>query len=166
MKLFDRAGIILASGLGIGFCPFAPGTAGTLFAIPLYLELYTLTFWITANTSLNNVVVYVAFVVMLFILGVWASKIASFHWKSKDPQTVVIDEITGFLVAMTGVTPSTISIILGFILFRCLDIVKIWPANWIDRKIPGGLGIMLDDIASGLQTWVLLNIILFLSQML
>jgi len=138
----------IAFGFGSGAIPIAPGTFGTLFAIPFYLLLQPLP------------ILFYIFITILIILGSSllcdrVSKEISIH----DHQGMCLDEIVGFLVTMIGVPYGIIWILAGFILFRFFDIVKPWPINYIDQKIHGGFGMILDDVVAGIFSACLLQII-------
>lgn len=136
----------LAYGLGAGLFPWAPGTMGTLVAIPLYLLLRPL-----------PLLGYLGVLLALFLLGVWACGKTARELGARDPSAIVWDEILGFLLAMTAVPPGWPWLLAGFALFRGFDILKPWPIGLLDKRLRGGLGIMLDDIAAGALTWVLLQ---------
>ncbi len=128
----------LGTWFGCGRVPKAPGTAGTVGAIPLYLLL--------ARTGRAGV--GIAAMVATFV-GVWAASVIAKQLRSKDPQVVVIDEVAGFLVTMVPVhTVSWQAVLSGFVLFRLLDSLKPWPIRRAE-KLPGGWGIVLDDVAAG-----------------
>jgi phosphatidylglycerophosphatase A len=128
----------LALGFGSGLLPKAPGTFGTLAAIPLYLLL-----------APSSMIVYLIAVIVMSIVGIYicgkAAKDAGVH----DHGAIVWDEIVGFLITMFMVPVSWQSVVVGFILFRIFDIFKPWPISFIDKNVHGGLGIMLDDIIAG-----------------
>ena len=130
---------LLAFGLGVGLMPFAPGTFGTLLGIPLY--------WLWADLS---VPAYGALVLVLALAGVWFCAAAARRHKIGDHPGIVWDEIVGFLITMWGVPFSWTGVTCGFLLFRLFDIAKPWPIAWADRRVGGGLGIMLDDILAGI----------------
>ena len=140
--------LLLAFGFGSGLVPKAPGTFGTIAAIPLWLLLIQLsvsTYWILLT---------LAAVVGIFICDTATKKI-----QVHDHPGIVWDEFVGFWVAMSMVKPQLGSVICGFLLFRFFDIVKPWPIGWLDKKVDGGLGIMLDDIVAGIYTAALLGLI-------
>jgi phosphatidylglycerophosphatase A len=129
----------LGLGFGSGLAPKAPGTLGTLAAIPLYA------FLMHAPPE-----IYLATTILLFIAGI---PICSFTEKRigiQDHSGIVWDEIVGFLLTLTLLPPNMTSLTLGFIFFRLFDILKPWPIRWFDQKVHGGLGIMLDDAIAGL----------------
>jgi len=148
MNKFSRFSVrFLASGFFSGHIPFAPGTMGTLVAIPLYLLLVNvLQGWLYAGA-----------VVVLTLVAIWISGLAEKIYARKDPPQVVIDEIAGFMLTMTAVPPSAMYIIMGFILFRLFDILKPQPAGWINDRMRGGSGIVLDDIVAGLYANIVLQ---------
>lgn len=138
---------VLAFGFGAGLSPVAPGTAGTLLGVFIYLAL--------APLALPY---YVATVTLLFLLGVWLCHRAAADLDMHDHPGIVFDEIVGFLVAMTGLPRDWPWLIAGFVLFRLLDILKPWPIGPVDRRLKGGLGIMADDLVAGLMALGLLQL--------
>lgn len=136
----------IALGFGTGLSPVAPGTCGTLVAVPLYLLLALLP-WAA----------YVGAVVLLFGLGVWASERIVRALGRDDPQVVVFDEMVGYWITMLPVLAGHwLWLLLGFILFRLFDIVKPWPIRGLDREVGGGLGTMLDDALAGLYAAIVM----------
>ena len=100
---------------------------------------------------------YVAITGGLFLAGIWLCGRTAAALDTDDPREVVWDEIVGFLVAMTALAPSWPWLAAGFTLFRVFDILKPWPISWVDRRVKGGLGIMLDDLLAGLYTLAILH---------
>ncbi len=147
----------VATGAGVGLIPLAPGTFGTLLAIPIYWGLM-LGLDAMVGESPFRLVLYVLVIVGLFLIGCRAADEAEDYFSKKDPGQVVIDEIAGYLTAMTALPLSPSWVIAGFLLFRIFDIFKIWPANIMEQRFSGGLGIMIDDIVSGIQVALILNI--------
>lgn len=136
----------LAFAAGSGLSPWAPGTAGTLAAIPLYLLLLSLPLgW------------YLGLLVAFFGVGLWACDKTARELGTDDPSPVVWDEVVGFLVTMIAAPAGWPWILIGFLLFRVFDILKPWPIRVIDRRLTGGLGIMLDDVLAGFMAWVVLQ---------
>jgi phosphatidylglycerophosphatase A len=129
----------LATGLGSGLCPIAPGTAGTLAAVPLYLLLRPAPLW-----------AYLAVTCIGFGAGIWLCGTAARELGQDDPPSIVWDEVVGFMVTMTAAPAGWAWLILGFLAFRLFDILKPWPISVADRQVSGGLGIMLDDLVAGL----------------
>ncbi len=143
----------IAFGFGAGLSPLAPGTAGTLAAIPLYLVLQVL-----------SPLAYLLMLAVLFLVGLWACDKTAQELGASDPGAIVWDEILGFLVTMALAPPGWIWILLGFILFRLFDILKPWPIGALDRQVKGGLGILLDDLVAGVMAWGLLQLLIALSR--
>ncbi len=136
----------LSLGFGSGLFPVAPGTAGTLAAIPLYLLL--------ARLDLSA---YLAVTVLLFAVGVYLCELTSRELGGQDHPAIVWDEIVGYLITMIA-APSKIEwLVAGFLLFRLFDILKPWPIRVLDRRIKGGLGIMLDDVLAGIFAALILH---------
>lgn len=126
----------LATWFGSGLLPWAPGTWGSMAALPFAWAIYAWT---------GPVGLAVA-TVIVFAVGTWAADVYARHDEDGDPGPVVIDEVAGQWMVLIVVEPGLIVYAVGFALFRFADIVKPWPASWADRSLKGGLGIMLDDI--------------------
>jgi len=141
---------LVALGFGSGLVPKAPGTFGTLAAIPLYLLLSLL--------SLNA---YLVAVLVICIIGVYLCGYTSRSLQVHDHPGIVIDEFAGFLITMIAVPRSWQWLLAGFILFRLFDIIKPWPISWLDKHIHGGLGIMLDDVVAGLFAVAILHLMIY-----
>jgi phosphatidylglycerophosphatase A len=137
----------LALGFGSGLVPLAPGTAGTLVAIPVYLLLQSL--------SLN---LYLPLVIGLFLLGIPICTHTTQRLGVHDHPGIVWDEIVGYLVTMTFAPPGWAWVATGFVLFRVFDVIKPWPIGWCDRRVHGGFGIMLDDLLAGVMAAVVLHL--------
>ncbi len=138
----------LAFGFGSGLSPKAPGTAGTLAAIPLYLLLVQL-----------PLLGYLLAVCLITLGGVWLCGESSRRLGVHDHGGIVWDEFAGFFVTMIAAPSGWMWIGLGFALFRLFDIWKPWPVRVADRHIHGGLGIMLDDLLAGVYAWLVLQVI-------
>ncbi len=141
----------LSLGFGSGLSPFAPGTAGTLAAIPL--------FWLLAPLP---VLVYLGLVVVLFGIGVYLCQVTTDRLGAHDHSAIVWDEVVGYLLTMTAVPFDWRWVIAGFFLFRLFDVWKPWPVSALDRSITGGLGIMLDDIGAAIYAALSLQLILYI----
>lgn len=139
--------LFLAFGFGSGLARKAPGTFGTLAAIPLYLLLVQM-----------GVFVYSMMTILIVISGIGICGIAAKKIGEHDFGGIVWDEIAGYLITLWWIPFSWHNVVLAFVLFRVFDILKPWPISWFDRKIKGGGGIMLDDIIAG----VIANFILVL----
>jgi len=142
---------MLAFGFGSGLSPKAPGTAGTLVAIPLWLLLYQL------PMAIYWLVIAIAIVAGIYICGNAAKKMGV-----HDHSGIVWDEFVGFWITMGFLSPELTTVIVGFLLFRFFDIVKPWPIGWLDKKMQGGLGIMVDDIVAGIFSAIIAGLIGFL----
>ena len=140
----------LSLGFGSGLMPKAPGTFGTLAAIPVYLLM--------ANFS---VLIYSIITVILFLLGIYLCQKTTDELKVHDHSGIVFDEIVGFLITMIAVPLTWQWIVAGFILFRLFDILKPWPISWLDKKVHGGLGIMLDDVLAGVFSLAIQHLVLY-----
>jgi len=138
----------LALGFGSGLLPKAPGTYGTLAAIPLYLLL--------APTS---IITYLSIVIVMSIAGIYICGKAAEDSGVHDHGAIVWDEIVGFLITMFMVPISWQSVVVGFILFRIFDIFKPWPISFVDKNLHGGLGIMVDDILAGFAALACMHLI-------
>ena len=148
--LLHRPAQFLAFGFGSGLVPRAPGTAGTLVAIPLYL--------LFAQWSL---LYYTVFVVVAAVLGVWICDLASRQLRVHDHPGIVWDEFVGYWITLWAVPLDWRWVIAGFLVFRLFDIVKPWPVSVLDRKVGGGFGIMIDDILAGVMACLTLHIALW-----
>lgn len=127
--------VLIATGFGSGLVPRAPGTAGTVIAIPLYLLMQSL-----------SLPAYLLITAVLFIMGILVCSYTANKLGVHDHPAIVIDEIVGFLVTMIAAPAGWLWLVIGFILFRIFDAAKPWPISWFDRAVPGGFGIMLDDV--------------------
>lgn len=130
---------LLAFGFGSGLAPKAPGTFGTLIGLFFYLWLQYLP-WFS----------YLLVVLVAFVLGIEICNRVSRDLGVKDHPGIVWDEMVGYWVAMLAAPAGLGWMLLGFVLFRIFDIVKPWPISWADRRVAGGLGIMLDDLLAGI----------------
>ena len=146
--LIASPGCFLGLGFGSGLAPFAPGTFGTLAAVPLYLlcagaDRWVL--WLVTAVSL--------------VAGIWICGHTARYLGSHDHPAVVWDEIAGYFVTMLLVPATWINVVAGFLLFRLFDIVKPWPIKLADQHVEGGVGIMLDDLIAGVFAALLLWLI-------
>lgn len=138
--------LLLALGLGAGLVPRAPGTAGTLVGVALYAALLPLPAW-----------AFPAVLLAVVVAGVPLCAAAARRLGRHDHPAIVWDEIAGFLVAMVGLPAEPAWIGAAFVAFRVLDAAKPFPLGLVDRHVPGGLGIMLDDLLAGLAACGLLH---------
>ena len=149
MKLFfEKLAVFISTGVYTGYFPFAPGTIGTITAIPLVLLL-----------SLFTPLTYGIVTVAIFVAGVWSSGMAEVIFQRNDAPPIVIDEIVGFLITMFYVPKGAKYIILGFFLFRFFDIIKPYPANVMNEQVKGGWGVVLDDVFAGIYANISIQVI-------
>ena len=132
----------LALGFGSGLAPKAPGTFGTLAAVPLFLLLAPL-----------SSPLYLLLLIVMSVAGIYICGKAAEDADVPDHGAIVWDEFVGFLITMFLIPISWQSILVGFLLFRLFDIFKPWPISYLDKNCHGGLGIMLDDIVAGIAAW-------------
>ncbi len=142
---------LLAFGFGAGLSPRAPGTLGSLVALPLYMVLAPLA-----------VSYYLLLLAVLLAFGVWLTAQAERDFGVHDHPGIVWDEIVGQLLALTLAPVSVVWLLAGFGLFRLFDIWKPFPIRWLNNHVPGGWGIMLDDVAAGVAAAACLHGLLWL----
>lgn len=133
---------------GVGFAPKAPGTVATLVTIPLALALN----WL-------GPLVYMGAVILLLPVGIIACEFYEQDKGGHDHKEIVIDEVLGFLITMVWLPMTWQAILIGFALFRLLDITKPLFIGYLDKKIQGGLGVMVDDVAAGVIASVVMQIL-------
>ena len=150
MRAGRRILLVLATGFGAGYSPVVPGTAGTVAALPLA--------WLAGRWL--SPVAFVVFAAVFVPLAIAAAGVGGRHFDRKDPGVVVIDEWAGLLVTLAGHAVGWRELAVAFVAFRVFDIVKPFPARWLER-LPGGPGIVLDDVAAGLYAnlslWIVLR---------
>jgi len=144
-----RLAVAIATSGGAGYFPFAPGTVGSAVGVVIYF----LTRRLTPASQ-------VALLVGITLVGTWASHLAAQHFNKEDPGYVVIDEVAGQLVTLLLLDVGLLGAAAGFFLFRVFDIIKPWPARKFE-DLPGGLGIMADDLMAGVYGWIVLRGLLF-----
>jgi phosphatidylglycerophosphatase A len=136
-----RAALVLATAFGAGYAPVAPGTAGSAVALVIL--------WLVPFSPAG----LVAFFVVVTLAGTWAAHVAEAALGEKDPGAIVIDEVAGMTLAVLAL-PRTVPVLLtAFVLFRVFDVVKPFPAGRA-QALPGGLGVMVDDLIAGLYALV------------
>jgi len=135
----DAFSKLVATAFGAGYAPRAPGTCGTAVAVPLAWALASLSVWQYGLVAAG-----------VTLLGVACAQRADRAWGTEDNQRIVIDEVAGYLVTVLPVDRSGWAPLLaGFVVFRALDITKPPPIRWLDEHLPGGWGVVLDDVAAG-----------------
>jgi phosphatidylglycerophosphatase A len=145
--MFSRFIEFIATGFYFGKAPKAPGTFGTLWGIPLV--------YLLAQTSQFS---YMLAAILLIVISSVSAELHERFTKTHDPKEIVIDEIAGFVIAMTWLPQTWQAYLAAFVLFRFFDILKPFPISYMDRNIKGGLGTTLDDVAAGLAANVILQI--------
>lgn len=156
MKRKDLKGLKLtnplhfaAVGFGSGLPNKAPGTFGTIAAIPLYYLL-----------SFLSIESYIVMLIVTSLLGFWFCHVTSRDMGVHDHKAIVWDEFVGYWITMIAVPFSWQWALVGFLLFRFFDILKPWPISWLDKKMEGGFGIMIDDIVAGIFSAVILQVLI------
>lgn len=139
LSLRDPA-YLLATWFGAGLLPKAPGTWGSLAALPFA--------WVIVEIGGRPLLALA--ILAVFFAGWWAAERTAIGLGIQDPGKVVIDEVAGQWLVLLAAPPNLLFYALGFLLFRLFDITKPWPVSWADRQVKGGLGIMLDDVLAGI----------------
>lgn len=140
----------LAFGFGSGLSPKAPGTVGTLAAVPIYFLVADWPLW-----------AYSLLVLVAALAGVWICQRASDQLQVHDHPGIVWDEFVGYWITMWAVPAEGLWMVIGFAVFRVLDIAKPWPISHLDRQVKGGFGIMIDDILAGVMACGVLHVALW-----
>ncbi len=140
--------LLIATYFNIGKFPKAPGTVATLATIPIWWALWH-----------AGPIIYMIITLLLFPIGVLAAQAYEAQSSTHDSKEIVIDEVVGFLITMVWLPMTWQSVAFGFIIFRFLDIVKPPPIRQLDQKVPGGLGVMLDDVAAGVIGSIVMQLI-------
>ena len=141
--------MFLATGFYVGNIPLAPGTFGSLIGLPLCFMLAG----IQLPPAIITAVLFIGF-------AVWVSNAAEKILKKKDPGCIVIDEVCGMVVTLIGLPFNLTTAVIGFVIFRILDILKPFPIRTLDKRLPGGIGIVADDVAAGIFANVLTRVLL------
>jgi phosphatidylglycerophosphatase A len=132
---------LIATVGGVGYSPVAPGTCGTAVTVPVAWLLSGVPWW-----------GFVAVIVAVTLVGIWAAGAADAAWGTHDSGRIVVDETAGYLATVAFVDRTRWEVLLvGFVIFRALDILKPPPIRWIDEQLPGGAGVILDDVAAGVM---------------
>ena len=130
----QRLGLFIATCGYLGYVPVAPGTFGSVLGLIVF----------AAVRSTGSVGVELAAIALVFLIGLWAGTVAEHHFGGIDPGPVVLDEVLGMLITLALLPVNTTGAIVGFLVFRVLDVIKPWPSARFER-LPGGLGVMADD---------------------
>ncbi len=140
--------MVLATGFFTGYIPFAPGTFGSIVGLPLCFLL--------SKTKLPAAIL---FILIFIFFAIWISNRAEKILKQNDPGCIVIDEIAGIMVTFLGLPFNTTSAVAGFVIFRFFDILKPFPIRSMERKLAGGTGIVMDDVAAGIFSNLVLRFV-------
>jgi phosphatidylglycerophosphatase A len=151
MNFREESVMFLATGFWVGNIPFAPGTFGSLIGLPLC-------FFLSRIELPLAMVLAVLFIIFSIGIAHAAEKII----RSKDPGCIVVDEIAGMLVALIGLPFNLLTVAIGFVVFRILDILKPFPIRALDKGISGGVGVVADDVVAGIFANCLLRLFLYL----
>ena len=147
--LFKHPAHLIAFGFGAGLIPRAPGTWGTLVAIPFYF----------LALLLGGTPAVLACALGFFIVGIWASGVTGRNLGVADHGGIVVDEIAAFVLVLAFTPTGLMWLLVAFLLFRFFDIVKPWPISYFDRTLKGGFGVMFDDLLAALGAIALLLIL-------
>jgi len=147
---FKKSILFLSSGTYLGYLPIASGTFGSLWGIPLF-------YWLSRKGPWIQLIIVIGLILIAIFLAGQAEKSLG----RKDPSQVVIDEIVGYLTTMFGISFSWKMALAGFFLFRIMDIFKPYPIRKIDQRLPGGWGIVLDDVLAGIYCQIILRLFLY-----
>jgi phosphatidylglycerophosphatase A len=147
-----RAILFIASGAYTGYIPVASGTWGTLVAFPL--------FWLFEPMQHGSTLLYLATFVAAVVGACWVAGRAEAILQEHDSHAIVIDEIVGYLGATLFMAPTWENTLVAFLIFRVFDVIKPFPAGTIDRSLPGGAGVVLDDVVSGLYANLATRVVL------
>lgn len=130
----NRVGLFIATCGYLGYVPVAPGTFGSAAGLAVFFLI----------RSTGSVTLELAAILVLFAIGIWSGTIAEHHFGGVDPAPVIMDEVVGMLITLAFLPVSVTGAIVGFLVFRVLDVFKPWPSARFER-LPGGLGVMADD---------------------
>jgi phosphatidylglycerophosphatase A len=147
-----RLGVFVATCGYIGYIPFAPGTFGSAAGLVV--------FFLVRRTG--SIAVEVAAIAILFAIGIWSGSEAERHFGKVDPGPGVLDEVVGMLITLALLPVNTMGAIIGFLLFRILDVVKPWPSGRFEA-LPGGLGVMADDGMAAVYGNLMMRALMFLA---
>ena len=147
MNYKQKSVMFFATGCFIGNIPFAPGTFGSIPGLAFCFLLSKIEFALA-----------VVLTILFIFFAIWMAHKAEIILKAEDPGCIVIDEMAGMVVTLIGLPLNMISVLAGFLIFRILDIIKPYPIRWLERKLSGGIGIVMDDIAAGILGNIILRI--------
>ncbi len=140
--------VVIATGFGIGWIPFAPGTIASLVIALIFF------FTPELDVEYQYAIIFLLFIVARLTLGIVVRK-----YGAKDESCIVLDEFLGMAIALFMVQKEWWLYVIAFLIFRILDIVKPWPISWIERRVPGAYGIILDDVIAGAGAAIITHLI-------
>jgi phosphatidylglycerophosphatase A len=140
---------LLAFGFGVGLSPKFPGTLGTLLAVPIY-------YFLLSPLPLR---VYLLVLLFFILMGCWICRITTKALGIDDYPGIVLDEMLGYWVTMIALPATWYFMVLAFFWFRVFDIWKPWPISWVEEKVKGGVGVVLDDLLAGIVAWAVLLLV-------
>jgi phosphatidylglycerophosphatase A len=149
MNFKQKSVIFIATGCYIGNISFAPGTFGSVLGLPICFFL--------SKTDLSMAVLLT---LIAILCAIWIANEAEKILKTEDPGCIVIDEIAGIILTLFGLPFNIISVTAGFLVFRALDIWKPYPIRFLENKFSGGIGIVLDDVAAGILSNLILRVVI------
>ena len=152
MKFRERAVLFLATGFFIGTVPFAPGTFGSIIGLPICFLISRL-----------DILIGVICTVLFILFAIWVAAAAEKVLRKRDAGEIVIDEIAGLIVTFIGLPFTLKTVIAGFIIFRTFDILKPFPIRFLEKKVAGGSGVVLDDVLAGLYGNLILRLAIYIT---
>lgn len=151
MNFKEKAVLFLATGFNTGNIPFTPGTFGTVLGLPLCFVLSQINF----PSAVFGCGIFI-------LLAIWISDRAHKILKLEDPGCIVVDEVAGIMITLLGIPINLLYMIAGFVIFRAIDIFKPFPIRFLEEKFSGGIGIVIDDVAAGIYSNLILRVFLYL----
>lgn len=133
-------GVLLATWFGAGYLPKAPGTWGSIGALPFA--------WVLVE--IGGLYALGIAIAVVFVVGLWASRVYMTKTGAHDPGAIVIDEVAGQWIVLLAAPLGILPYFIGFALFRLFDVLKPWPISWADKRIGGAMGVMMDDVLAGM----------------
>ncbi|MDH5784892.1 MAG: phosphatidylglycerophosphatase A [Chromatiales bacterium] len=147
--LWSHPANLFSLGFGSGLMPRAPGTFGTLAAVPIY-------WFLLQGLALPWLVAVIG---VSFVVGIWLCDVTAKKLGVHDHPGIVWDEFVGFWISCIALPQGWPWLLAAFVLFRFFDILKPWPIRWLDKRVPGGVGIMVDDVLAGLYTLIIIQLV-------
>ena len=143
-------GVLLATWFGAGYLPKAPGTWGSVGALPFA--------WVLVE--IGGLYALGAATLVVFVIGLWSSKVYMDKTGAHDPGAIVIDEVVGQWIVLLAAPLDVLPYAVAFVLFRFFDVLKPWPISWADRHIGGAMGVMVDDVLAGIAGLAVLYVLI------